>query len=546
MTPAALASGNIAEQRRSGERAPVAASSDNTAWRTLLVFSIYRVVLALGLSGAYAFLNSFFQLGVKQPEIAVTALVGYAVASVLLVIPALLREPGIPTQVTAAVFVDVLAIVVLMHTSGGIRSGIGVSLLISLAAAGLITRGRLAFFHAAVAALAVLTEQAFQIWRFDAPASDFLQSGLTSMALFATAGLGWTLARYARTSETIARQRTIDLANLSQINELVIRDMQDGMLVVDPEGTIRQSNPRVVQLLGRLPAGRRPLLADYSPEISRMMHSWQHGAATTTLLPFRAPRSGAELAVHFIAIGTGVPPPTVVFVEDVGRLRAQAQQMKLVALGRLTASIAHEIRNPLSSINHAAELLAESERAQEGDDRFLAIIRDNVRRLDRIVQEVLYLNRRDRASVEAIEPRSFLEQFAADFCMTEKVPADGMRVDVRTSQRVSFDRQHLHQVLWNLVRNAWRHGLKRQGSVRLILASADMPGMLTLEVENDGPGVAEEHQAHLFEPFFTTEPQGTGLGLYIARELCEGNGARIEYREEGPGCRFRVTMKGAT
>ncbi|MGE0356012.1 MAG: PAS domain-containing sensor histidine kinase [Burkholderiales bacterium] len=543
MTPAAIADAQLAEGPRPGERAPVAAAGDDTAWRTLVVFSAYRVVLALGLAGAYAFLNSFFQLGVQQTGLAVTALVAYAVASVLLVVPALLREPGISLQVTAAVFVDVLAIGVLMHTSGGIRSGIGVSLLISLAAAGLITRGRLAFFHAAVAALAVLVEQAFQVWRFDAPANDFLQSGLTSIALFATAGLGWTLARYARTSETIARQRTIDLANLSQINELVIRDMQDGMLVVDPEGTIRQSNPRAVQLLGPLPSGRRPSLEDYSPEIARMIASWRR-APGTTIRQFRSQRSAAELAVHFVAIGADELPPIVVFVEDVGRLREQAQQMKLVALGRLTASIAHEIRNPLSSINHAAELLSESERAQAGDDRLVTIIRDNVHRLDRIVEEVLYLNRRDRAQPEAIASRAFLEQFACDFCATEKVPPEGVSLDVRTAQRMLFDRQHLHQVLWNLLRNAWRHGQGQPGSVRVSLAPAELPGMLALEVADDGPGVAAELQAHLFEPFFTTESQGTGLGLYIARELCEGNGARIEYREGGAGCRFRVTLKG--
>jgi two-component system, NtrC family, sensor histidine kinase PilS len=543
MTPSALVAEALADRPRPGERAPLSPPGDDTAWRTLFVFTAYRVVLALALSGAYVFLNSIFQLGVLQPRLAVATLAIYAAVSILLVVPAMLREPGLSLQVTAAVFVDVLAIVLLMHTSGGIRSGMGVSLLISLAAAGLITRGRLVFFHAAVAAIAVLVEQAFQMWRFDAPAADFVQSGLTSMAVFATAGLGWTLARYARTSETIAQQRTIDLANLSQINELVIRDMQDGLLVVDPEGTIRQSNPRALQLLGALPSGRRPLLAEYSPEIARLMESWRRGPEAT-YVPFRTTRSTAELAVHFVAIGSGEPPPTVVFVEDVGRLRAHAQQMKLVALGRLTASIAHEIRNPLSSINHAAELLAESERAQAGDDRLVSIIRDNVHRLDRIVQEVLYLNRRDRAEPEAIDPRAFLEQFVADFCTNEKVPADGVQLEVRSAQRMEFDRQHLHQVLWNLMRNAWRHSLKLRGSLRVTLAPAATAGLLALEVADDGPGVAAELQPHLFEPFFTTESKGTGLGLYIARELCEGNGARIEYCEGGPGCRFRVTLKG--
>jgi len=295
-----------------------------------------------------------------------------------------------------------------------------VSLLISLAAAGLITRGRLVFFHAAVAALAVLVEQAFQMWRFDAPAGDFLQSGLTSMALFATAGLGWTLARYARTSETIAAQRTIDLANLSQINELVIRDMQDGFLVVDPEGTIRQSNPAPCSssaaARGAPAAARRVLAGDRAPDGLVASRAGDDLRA----VPHAALLLGACRALR--ADRAGEPPPTVVFVEDVGRLRQQAQQMKLVALGRLTASIAHEIRNPLSSINHAAELLAESEHAQAGDDRLVRIIRDNVHRLDRIVQEILYLNRRDRAEPETIAPRAFLEQFAADFCANEKVP----------------------------------------------------------------------------------------------------------------------------
>jgi two-component system sensor histidine kinase PilS (NtrC family) len=270
----------------------MSAAGDDTAWRTLVVFSAYRVVLALGLSGAYAFLNAFFQLGTLQPGLAVTTLVTYAVASVLLVVPALIREPRISLQVTAAVLVDVLAIVVLMHTSGGIRSGIGVSLLISLAAAGLITRGRLVFFHSAVAALAILVEQALQMWRFDAPASDFVQSGLTSMALFATAGLGWTLARYARTSETIAEQRTIDLANMSQINELSSATCRTGSSWWTG-GTIRQHNPRVAQLLGPLPAGASTL--SVRAGLARLRG--RKGAARALAAPPRSSRTAALRAI---------------------------------------------------------------------------------------------------------------------------------------------------------------------------------------------------------------------------------------------------------
>jgi two-component system sensor histidine kinase PilS (NtrC family) len=465
------------------------------------------------------------------------------IASLALLVPAALREPNPRLQVTAGVFVDVVAVVMLMYASGGVRSGLGVILLMSLAAAGLITRGRLAYFHAAIAALAVLIEQGFQILRNDAGMQDFVQSGLTAAAFFATALLATTLARYARTSEEIAEERRLDLANLSQINELVIRDMQDGILVVDSEGRIRQSNPRSAQLLGPLPAGRGKLV-EYAPEIHALLEAWRRGSETT-FMQLRAPRVAGELQVHFVPIGSGEPSPIVIFIEDVGRMRQQATQMKLVALGRLTASIAHEIRNPLSSIGHAADLLKEDPEQNEDSKRLLEIVQNNVVRLDRIVQEVLLLNRRDRAQPEAIDAVPYLSNFAHEFCATEKVPEGGLDIQVRTTQRLWFDRQHLDQVLWNLGRNAWRHGRKGSGSARVLVSPSAAPGRLTIDVIDDGAGVSREALAHIFEPFFTTEAQGTGLGLYIARELCEANSARIECIE-GEGCgHFRVSLKAA-
>ena len=190
------------------------------------------------------------------------------------------------------------------------------------------------------------------------------------------------------------------------------------------------------------------------------------------------------------------------------------------------------------------ELLEEDTQVSEASRRLIDIISGNVTRLDRIVNEVLDLNRRDRAQPESIEPNAFFEHFAAQFCANEKVPQDGIDMQVRTTYRPLFDRQHLDQILWNLVRNAWRHSRQRAGSVRVILSGSAAPGSLTLDEIDDGPGVSREAQAHLFEPFFTTDSQGTGLGLYIARELCEGNGARIEYVDDSSGGHFRVTLKG--
>ena len=320
-------------------RVPLVGQPDETTWKTLWIFCGYRTLLALLISTGYVFANNALQLGSQSPGAIVPTLIAYIIVSGLLLVPARMREPNITIQVTAGVIVDVIAIVMLMHASGGVRSGLGVLLLVSLATAGLIARGGLAYFHAAIASLSLLVEQAFQVWRHEAPPNDFVQAGFVSIAFFATAGLGYTLARYARTSQQLAEARTIDLANLSQINELVIRDMQDGFLVVDSEGAIRQHNPRVAQLLGPMPAGRRPALEEYSPEVARLLEDWRKGS-DTTFMAMRAPRSNSELQVHFVAIGAGVAPPTVIFVEDVGRMRAQAQQMKLVALGLTAGGLA--------------------------------------------------------------------------------------------------------------------------------------------------------------------------------------------------------------
>ena len=524
--------------------APLIVEADDTTWRTLTVFCLYRVVLALLIGVAFGLLNRFFNLGLSAPSLALPTIAVYTIAALAFLVPARMREPNLTIQVTGGVMVDVLAITLLMYASGGVRSGLGVILLVSLAAASLITRGRLVYFHAAIAAIALLLQQMFEIWHHEGTPAEFIQAGLTAGAFFATAGLASALARYARTSEQIAAEQKIDLANLSQINQLVIRDMQDGILVVDGENRIRQHNPRATQLLGPIPPGRWPSLADYVPEIAGLLESWR-GGSETTFMQLRSPRGAGEVQVHFVPIGTGNPTPTVVFIEDVDRMRAQAQQTKLVALGRLTASIAHEIRNPLSSIGHAAELIEEDRSLDDGDKRLLSIIRSNVHRLDRIVQEVLYLNRRDRAQPEAIEPLPYLANFASEFCISEKCPEDGIDVQVRTTHKLVFDRQHLAQVLWNIVRNALRFCQRRPGSIRIVVWPAPQPSHLLIDVHDDGPGISREVQSHLFEPFFTTDAQGTGLGLYIARELCEGNGARLEYIENPTGGQFRITVKGA-
>jgi two-component system sensor histidine kinase PilS (NtrC family) len=426
-----------------------------------------------------------------------------------------------------------------MHASGGFRSGLAGMLLVSLAAAGLVSRGSLMLLFAAMASIAILLEQSVWFLLEDAPAAAFVQPGLLSMAYFATAIITSHLAQRVITNERAARQRGIDLANQLRISELVIHDVQDGVLVVDSNGLVRQFNPAVEALLGR-PAPELEQVDAYSAELAAALAAWRErsGARVVTLT---LPDSGKVVRARFVEAGIEGDRLSVVYLDDQSKLEEQSRQLKLAALGRLTANIAHEIRNPLAAISHAAELLAEENR-QPGRDRLNRIIRDNAKRLDRMVKDVLELNRRDRVQAEPIRLAAFLATFVDDLVQNERFAREAFVVDADTDAVVEFDRVHLNQILWNLARNAWRHSRQQAGSVRISIARHG--GRLELRVIDDGPGVAPQLRAQLFEPFFTTYSSGTGLGLYIARELCAANGAALDYAERGDGAEFRIVMHG--
>lgn len=528
-------------------REAVAASSDDrSAWVALRVFCGYRLVLALALAGSHLAAVGLLGLGGTTPARADPILASYGLAAVLLLALALLRRPSVDAQVSVAVAVDVAMVAGLQHVTAD-RLGLELLLLISIAAAALVARGRYALFQAAIATVGLLGEQAFRVLHQSAPASDFVQAGLTSAAYFATAGVSWVLALYARSSEALARARAEEVAALSRVNELVVRDMPQGLLVVDREGRVRTRNAAAERLLGPASAEPRPRLADFAPAVDQHLQAWRAGRGAAVTPPLPGQSGTPERVATFLDPGLDRAGLVVILVEDLGRLNEQARQVKLAALGRLTASIAHEIRNPLSSINQAAELMAETAGAAGGQSRLLSIIRGNVDRLDRIVTEVLDINRRTRGEPEAVELGPALRQFAAAFCDAEHLSRDRLRVEGAgdTGLRALVDRQHLERVLWNLARNAWRHGKGEPGSVRLSAGRGAQPGTLAITVADDGPGLTAEARERLFEPFYTTDTRGVGLGLFIARELCEGNGGTLEALEGAPGARFRVTLRQA-
>ncbi len=513
-------------------------------WRSLRYYNLYRLVAAGVLVSSFALLGANAAFGVQDPHLFLAVSGIYVLLAVVSIVTIGLRRPAFPYQLGFQIATDVVCVVLLMYSSGGVSSGLGLLLVASLAAAGLISRGRQAVFFAALATIGVLLQQTAQVLLLDKSAGDFFQSGLLSLGYFATAWLARTLATYAVASERLAQQRGVDLENLAQVNQLVIQDMQDGVLVVDARGRVKQSNAQVNRLLGT-DFGQQPgaLLEDYSPALAERFRRWcEDGGAGPGALRIAA--TGRRIRPRFVPVDEGRAHGALVFLEDLSLIQAQAQQLKLAALGRLTANIAHEIRNPLSAISHATELLQEDEDADKTRTRLLQIIRDNAHRLDRMVQDVLQLNRRDRARVEQIRPSSFLQPFVDEFCQAEKVPRSAFSIEIDTERDVCFDRAHLHQVLWNLCRNAWRHSRRGEGSIRLCVSEAHWRDIVQLDVIDDGPGVDPDLQPQLFEPFFTTESKGTGLGLYIAKEVCEANGATLDYIEVAPGGQFRICCKG--
>lgn len=509
-------------------------------WRSLHYFNVYRLLIALLLLGGVLFGESAFQLGTHDRKLFIDVAVLYLLFG-LACIAAIRTRWRFNVQIATQVVTDIVFLTLLTFASHGVSSGVGLLLLTTLAGAGLISRGRLALFFAALASIAVLLEHGYEVLAFQESATHFIQVGFLAVGYFATALVAHTLAQLTRQNEEITAQRASDVANLSEVNRLVIQDMPDGVVVVDGAGVIRQVNTQAEVFLGPLHGRQNVLLSDYAPVLAGHLARWRSGVAQT--FPGYTSSVDERHGLRFVPVGPQPGAGTVIFLEDLTRVREQAQQMKLAAIGRLTANIAHEIRNPLGSISHAAQLLHEEAETSSGTRRLLGIIHDNTQRLNRMVNDVLGLNRGHAAVLETIAVGAFVRQFVAEFTETEQAAPRIFTVRADDALRVLFDRTHLNQVLWNLCRNALRHCRGDAGSVRIIARRTHGGRDIKLDVIDDGPGVPSQVRSGLFEPFVSKAPGGTGLGLYIARELCVANGAELEYVDRSTGAQFTLTCR---
>ncbi len=514
---------------------------ESAEWKPLRYFSIYRMALSGLLVALYYWGIAPLPVGDSDAELFRNAAVGYLIFSILATSAGHLRVPAFDAQVVLQVFADIVAITLLMHAGGGVTSGFGMLLLVAIAGASVLTRGRIAILFAAMASIAVLAQQIFVWLTSPYSATNYTHAGILGASLFATAYIAHISARRIRMSEALAARREVDLANLSQLNEHIISRMQSGILVVDAHNRVRLVNESARHMLGLESYDEGARVENVLPKLAGLLQTWR-GDRTRPSHLFQHEGTQMRLICSFAGIGDNAADGILVFIEDASALTQQAQQLKLASLGRMAASIAHEIRNPLGAISHAGQLLSESSGLVEGDRRLTEMIRENSIRMNAIIENVLRISRGKPAKPQLLSLKPWLEEFAETFVSASSIAAGNFIVSVEPENiKVRVDPSQLHQVVWNLCENGLNHS---NGAPRIELSArvSESTERPYLDVRDNGDGIPGDEVEQIFEPFFTTREDGSGLGLFIARELCEGNQAALNFVPDGEGACFRISF----
>ena len=458
----------------------------------------------------------------------------------------------------ATVGVDLLAFTLLLFAAGPAVNVAALYMLPVLMAATLMPRHQ-AYGVASGVVLLMLGEAWWGAPNADELASALMQAGIAGGGVLTIAMLAGQLSDRLVRQELAARS-TLELARQqARLNRLMIEEMQDGVMVVDRDGRVQAANPAALQLIGA-PKARRfmPFDLHHLPAWAPLREALARGYASGVW-----PEGGQELSLRLAQAGADTLAEErplrvrmrftrrrdarsgealcVLFLEDVRTLRSRARQEKLAAMGRVSAGIAHEIRNPLAAIAQANALLAE-DLTDPGQQRLSRMVADNVERLQRIVDDVAEVSPGGSSDAPVIELGTEVDRLCSEWARMAGLPGDdssALFVDIGDEPLpVRFDPEHLRRVLVNLLDNALRHGSDQPQAVWVRVA-ARAEGRIELSVASDGEVIAPDVEPHLFEPFFSTRSRGTGLGLYICRELCARYGASIDFRPRGPGARHR-------
>ncbi len=520
------------------------------AWRVVGLLNLYRLLVPLVLMAVQALAGPQWALLATRPRLFLSACVAYLTAAVLLIIARRFEWSSLRIVALVNAGVDAAAIALILYASGGVSSGLGILLVLPVAATAVLAENRDAFLFAAIAAISVLVQQIFVNLDEGAPSTDYTTAGVLGAVLFLIALSAWPIANRLRESEALVKRQEVDLANLAQLSQYIVQHLRESILVIDTHDRIRLINESAAHILGDTSAVPEALIGEASPRLLFLLESWRQNQGNTLVFPapeqtFVAADGASIIRANFAPLGSSNPAPVIVFLEDTSLLTEKVQQSKLAALGRLSASIAHEIRNPVGAMSHAAQLLGESPSLASGEKRLTEIMRTNADRVSAIINNVLRLSKREESNVETISLQGWTEEFHEEFCETMQLPRE--RLITSSSMpavEVRIDPSQLRQIVWNLCENALKHGAtNRPGeAVEIRYGRLSPSGRPFLQAMDHGPGVNPEHAERIFEPFFSGG-RGTGLGLFLARELAQTNGATLLYEpRHGGGSIFRLVF----
>ena len=501
-----------------------------------VVYNIYRIVLPLILLVSSLGPNSTL-LGALDPSLFIQVCSGYAIfgVGITFLTPIGTRVLKSSHILTGSLIIDIFTITLLTYSSGGMISGLGLLLLVTIAAGGILIRGRISTFLAAVAALSLIYSELYLALSLDNSANQFVQTGILGAILFATSLYIQTLTNRIYKATALADKQASDIIDLEKLNNEIIQRMRTGVVVVNTEYQMVSMNSAARSILMPILAlGDEP---EKNPNkipatLREQLELWKINPKRQPQ-PIFIPNSTRQMQLNFAFLNPESDSDVLIFLEDNRQIVQRVRQMKLASLGKLTASIAHEVRNPLGAISHASQLLRESETVTDNDKRMLEIILDHCNRVNLIIEDVLDASRHDDTTADLINLDSWLLEFIESYKVTHEL-CDDIELEILTPEvKIHVIRGQLEQVLNNLFDNGLRYSHKETGSATLLVQAGienkDGDKLPYLHIIDEGVGIEEYDESRLFEPFHTTESSGTGLGLYISKELCEANQSQLVY-----------------
>lgn len=505
-------------------------------WRALYYFNLYRLLLGTGMATIAVTNTDVAVLGQNDPSLFLAACIGMLVLAAISLITITVGWPSFRVQAYLQFSLDAVLITAMSHASGGVESGLNLLLIASIAAGGVVLSGRMSLFFAAFATLLALAQQSLEMLYSLAfsQGSGFIQVGLLGIAYFSTGWMVYWVARRFHMMEAEAQAREATTARLDRLNEAIVSKSTIGIAVVSNDHRCRLVNEEAKRMLG-LPADTQTLPPDL---IQRVLDR----ASGSNSFSFDHRSTVTRIRVQGLRIDDR-DDEVALFLEDLAQAEREARNLKLAALGRLTASVAHEIRNPLEAISHASQLLAESPDLSEQQKKLTTIVENQTNRIDTIVKSILQLGRPGSVHRVDLRLKPWLEQFRDQFNSSHDI--ENALAAESEDLSVLVDPDQLHQIMLNLCENALRHtrDLKIYPLISIRCFRASPGGNVCLEVSDRGAGVPEDIRDKIFEPFFTTNHYGLGLGLFLARELAENNQGELDYFTAGEGGHFRLILE---